>query len=99
MTQCEACCFYNYDEEYDEYICDVDLDEDEMVRFLSGRGDCPYWRPGDEYRTAGVNRRKYGWIFPPLCDTMALPHTRRKGRVRKWISYATCWTSGPASPP
>jgi hypothetical protein len=42
MTQCEACCFYNYDEEYDEYICDVDLDEDEMVRFLSGRGDCPY---------------------------------------------------------
>ena len=37
MTQCEACCFYNYDEEYDEYICDVDLDEDEMVRFLSGR--------------------------------------------------------------
>ena len=47
MTQCETCCFYNYDEEYDEYICDVDLDEDEMVRFLSGRGDCPYWRPGD----------------------------------------------------
>ena len=52
MTQCEACCFYNYDEEYDEYICDVDLDEDEMVRFLAGRGACPYWRPGDEYRTA-----------------------------------------------
>lgn len=52
MTQCETCCFYNYDEEYDEYICDVDLDEDEMVRFLSGREDCPYWRPGDEYRTA-----------------------------------------------
>ena len=40
MTQCETCCFYNYDEEYDEYICDVD------------RGDCPYWRPGDEYLTA-----------------------------------------------
>ena len=35
MTQCEACCFYNYDEEYDEYICDVDLDEDEMVRYSS----------------------------------------------------------------
>ena len=52
MTQCEACCFYNYDEEYYEYICDVDLDEDEMLRFLSVRGDCPYWRPGDEYRTA-----------------------------------------------
>ena len=24
MTQCETCCFYNYDEEHDEYICDVD---------------------------------------------------------------------------
>ena len=60
MTQCETCCFYNYDEEYDEYICDVDLDEDEMVRFLSGRGDCPYWRPGDEYRTA---RRQYAQIW------------------------------------
>ena len=41
MTQCEACCFYNYDEEYDEYICDVDLDEDEMVRFLAGRRGNP----------------------------------------------------------
>ena len=27
-----------------------DLDEDEMMRFLSsGHADCPYWRPGDEY--------------------------------------------------
>mgnify|MGYP000136292753 FL=1 len=99
MTQCEACCFYNYDEEYDEYICDVDLDEDEMVRFLSGRGTVPTGGPATNTAPPGVNRRKYGWIFPPLCDTMALPHTRRKGRVRKWISYATCWTSGPASPP
>ena len=52
MTQCETSCYYTYEEAYDEYICDVDLDEDEMVRFLSGRGDCPYWRPGDESRTA-----------------------------------------------
>ena len=44
---------YNYDEEYDDFVCEMDLDEDEMARFLSSQaGDCPYWRPGDDYRTA-----------------------------------------------
>lgn len=53
MDKCESCVFYNYDEAYDDFICEMDLDEDEMVRFLSGHSaQCPYWRPGDEYRTA-----------------------------------------------
>ena len=53
MTKCESCVFYIYDELYDDYVCDMDLDEDEMVRFLSSSADrCPYWRPGDEYITA-----------------------------------------------
>ena len=52
-TKCETCVYYSYDEEYDDYICEMDLDEDEMVRFLSARADAwPYWRPGDDYRTA-----------------------------------------------
>lgn len=51
--KCESCVYYSYDESYDDYICEMDLDEDEMVRFLSSRTDeCPYWRPGDEYITA-----------------------------------------------
>ena len=51
--KCENCVYYSYDKEYDAYICEMDLDEDEMVRFLSSRVDaCPYWRPGDEYITA-----------------------------------------------
>ena len=51
--KCESCVYYSYDEEYDDYICEVDLDEDEMVRFLTARADsCPDWRPGDEYITA-----------------------------------------------
>ena len=51
-TKCETCVYYSYDEEYDDYICEMDLDEDEMVRFLSARADaCPYWRPGDDYRS------------------------------------------------
>ncbi|MBQ0038598.1 MAG: hypothetical protein KBS74_08015 [Clostridiales bacterium] len=53
MTQCESCVYYMYDEEYDDYICDVDMDEDDVVRYLANRSsNCPYWRPGDEYITA-----------------------------------------------
>ena len=51
--KCESCVYCSYDEEHDDYICEMDLDEDEMVRFLTARADsCPYWRPGDEYITA-----------------------------------------------
>jgi hypothetical protein len=52
-SKCESCNFFVYDELYDDYICDMDLDEDEMIRSLSSHTDsCPYWRPGDEYITA-----------------------------------------------
>ena len=27
-TQCDTCWYYDYDEEYDEYDCMMDLDED-----------------------------------------------------------------------
>lgn len=50
-TDCEFCMYYSYDETDDCYYCEVNLDEDEMQRFLaSARDACPYWRPGDEYR-------------------------------------------------
>jgi hypothetical protein len=39
-----------YDEDYGEYVCDIDMDEDEYIRFLSDRHtQCPYYRNGDEY--------------------------------------------------
>jgi hypothetical protein len=42
--------YYEYDEEYECYVCDMDLDEDEMARFLQDRHyECPYYRFGDEY--------------------------------------------------
>ena len=51
-TRCEDCEFYDYDEELDAYVCDVSLDEDEMVSFLSGNtGRCPYFRYYDEYKS------------------------------------------------
>lgn len=46
MDKCETCVWYVYDEEYDDYLCDMDLDEDELARFLaSDTRSCPYWRP------------------------------------------------------
>ena len=48
---CDTCTFYIYDDDYECYACDRNLDEDEMVRFLSdSQYQCPYYRCGDEYR-------------------------------------------------
>jgi len=47
---CDACVNYVYDEDYECYCCLVNLDEDEMYRFLSGtQRECPYFRLDDEY--------------------------------------------------
>ena len=41
-TSCEYCANYTYDEECDEYYCDVNLDEDEYYRFVSSDyKECP----------------------------------------------------------
>ncbi len=48
---CETCANYYYDEEYEEYVCDVDMDEDDYMRFITDkRNTCPYYRDGDEYK-------------------------------------------------
>ncbi len=50
-SSCEFCANYAYDEDEEQYYCDVNLDEDEMFRFLSGNtGACPYFTSGDEYK-------------------------------------------------
>ncbi len=51
-SRCEECEFYDYDEELDAYVCDLSLDEDEMISFLAGNtGRCPYFRYYDEYKS------------------------------------------------
>ena len=53
--QCESCAYYSYDEEYEEYFCSADIDEDEYYRMTSdfsvlGKGGgCKFYRNGDEY--------------------------------------------------
>ena len=51
MSSCETCVNYVYDEDYECYVCEQDLDEDEMGKFLSSSFDnCPYYRLNDEYK-------------------------------------------------
>ena len=52
QINCETCVFYDYDDELDAYICTVNLDEDELERFVLGRAkNCPYYRFYDEYKS------------------------------------------------
>ncbi len=51
-SRCETCLYFCYDAEYNEYYCQVNLDEDEMERFLRDEyRACPYYRLEDEYKT------------------------------------------------
>ncbi|MDD3205603.1 MAG: DUF6472 family protein [Lachnospiraceae bacterium] len=50
VSSCDSCSNYVYDEEGEYYVCGVDLDEDEMQRFLSDTmQSCPYYQLDDEY--------------------------------------------------
>ena len=50
QVNCETCDNYIYDEEYDEYCCRMDLDEDEYGRIaFNSDYKCPYYRYGNEY--------------------------------------------------
>ncbi|NLL78273.1 MAG: hypothetical protein GX234_00360 [Clostridiales bacterium] len=55
-SNCECCINYVYDEDYECYECLVNLDEDEMGKFLTSSFDnCPYFRLDDEY---GIVRKQ-----------------------------------------
>lgn len=51
-SRCEDCVHFMYDDELDSEICDIDLDEDEYLRFITAKTDeCPYYRMYDEYKS------------------------------------------------
>ncbi len=51
MADCENCAYFAYDEEYGEYICEADMDEDDYARLVNGSHEgCPCFRDGDEYK-------------------------------------------------
>ena len=52
-SECDTCWYFDYDEEFDEYCCRMDLDEDEFYRIIASRQmRCPYYRQGDDYTLA-----------------------------------------------
>ncbi len=47
---CDDCLYYEFDEDYEEYICSASMDEDDYARLVQGGfRNCPFWRNGDEY--------------------------------------------------
>ena len=53
QMECETCWHYDYDEEFDEYHCKMELDEDEVYRlYTNPKARCPYYRKGDDYTLA-----------------------------------------------
>ena len=49
-NKCEYCAYYVYNETYECYECMVNLDEDDLERFLrSSADDCNYFKSGDDY--------------------------------------------------
>lgn len=48
---CESCVNFEFNYESDCYECAMNLDEDEMVNFLSSQTEnCPYFQLYDEYK-------------------------------------------------
>ena len=51
VTSCDTCQYYTYDEDMEEYVCDMDMDEDDYGRLVGGNfKGCPYYKDGDEYK-------------------------------------------------
>ncbi len=51
ISNCDTCANYVYDEDYEYYVCMVNLDEDEMVQFMTNsHWECPYYQCDDEYK-------------------------------------------------
>ena len=51
QTNCESCEFYDCGEDGTPE-CQVALDEDEFLKFVSGNySECPYYRYYDEYKS------------------------------------------------
>ena len=47
---CDTCSYYVYDEDYESYVCDIDMDEDEYVRMITDeKYSCPYYQYDNEY--------------------------------------------------
>lgn len=55
-ASCEMCVYYAWDEDWECYVCDADMDMDDAERMIHGSNNgCPYFRLDDEY---GIVRKQ-----------------------------------------
>lgn len=72
-SNCENCSNYIYDDEDDCYYCNVNLDEDELGRFLtSPKFECPYFNFYDEYSIVRKQNQRYKMVYFYLVAAGAL---------------------------
>ena len=51
-NKCLSCEYFDYDDKTDTEDCTRGLDEDDMLRFMTGQtAACPYYKFYDEYKT------------------------------------------------
>lgn len=51
QCSCDYCSNLEYDEETEDYVCAVEMDEDDYARFLdSNYKTCPYYQNDNEYK-------------------------------------------------
>ena len=75
-TSCDLCCYYVYDEDDECYVCDMNLDEDDMVKFLTGNfNDCPFFKSGDEY---AVVRKQMSYFYEDLYERGSCAFCRKQ---------------------
>ena len=49
---CESCEHFDFDEDIGDYMCVIDLDEDEYLDYLTRKNNsCPYYKFYDEYKS------------------------------------------------
>lgn len=50
-TNCELCANYVFDDDFEDYVCLAQMDEDDYMRFISkADSNCPFFRLDDEYK-------------------------------------------------
>ncbi len=51
MASCDTCAYFAYDDDYEDYVCDINMDEDDYRRLVESHyKECPYYRDGDDYK-------------------------------------------------
>ena len=47
QANCDECAHLYYDEDYEEYMCAADMDEDDYARLMNNpRSTCPFYQNG-----------------------------------------------------